>query len=258
MDETKYNLEIQGTAQGIVQGKDNTVTNNFYQTTGLIDWNARLPLVKDLRLDSFPMGDISAATFPYVTTPIQGTHNDAVRALHDVGTGTIPIKHGILILGESNAGKTRFALETLKEALPTWPILCWTPEYKIEDAPPPDFLRGKDLVLLIDDLQNYIPISATKNINDQLLLANPHVSILRMLLRELIQTTKRVVVVVTCRSEHKSDIQAAFNWLFVQLENVVLPSFDPNPQDSESIAVIAEFQDRGVVHIEDWDGTLGS
>jgi len=44
MDETKYNLEIQGTAQGIVQGKDNTVTNNFYQTTGLIDWNARLPL----------------------------------------------------------------------------------------------------------------------------------------------------------------------------------------------------------------------
>src|SRR2546422_644876 len=89
---------------------------------------SKLVHVKDLRSKSLlQLGDESAANFPYVIDPIQGLFNDTVQILLDASTDITRIKRGILIYGESNAGKTRLALETLQRTLPFWPVLRWKP-----------------------------------------------------------------------------------------------------------------------------------
>src|SRR5260370_17617947 len=73
---------------------------------------SQMPLARELVRGSFRMGDEAAANFPYITIPIQDAYNAANQALLDAATGKSD-KHGILILGEANAGKTRLPLEPL-------------------------------------------------------------------------------------------------------------------------------------------------
>ncbi|HEY1350239.1 MAG TPA: toll/interleukin-1 receptor domain-containing protein, partial [Ktedonobacteraceae bacterium] len=86
-----------------------------------------LVAARDLKPDSFKLGDAAAATFPYILLPVQEIYNQAIQVLLQATTQAGRKKRGILLAGESNAGKTRFALEALKKALPDWPVLRWRP-----------------------------------------------------------------------------------------------------------------------------------
>ena len=70
----------------------------------------QLPLARNLDRESasFRMGDTNAANFAYITEPIKNAYITARQALHDASIG-VGSKHGILILGIANAGKTRLA-----------------------------------------------------------------------------------------------------------------------------------------------------
>ena len=82
--------------------------------------------------------------------------------------------------------------------------------------------------------------------------------VLRTLLETFTQFTQRIVVIATCRSEDTSRVQTTLSWLFTQLTTIILPIFKANIQDPKAAYAIAEFRKKGPVHIEDWDGTLGS
>ena len=105
----------------------------------------------------------------------------------------------------------------------------------------------RHLVIFIDDLQQYLPSQR----------ADPGM-ILQTILTTLSESVDCLVVVVTCRTEDTPKVQAAFNWLFVQLSVITVPTFNLEDQDSQKREIIAEFQREGRIHIEDWDGTLGS
>ena len=85
-----------------------------------------------LQLESFNLGDVRAANFPYIIAPVQIAYSSAIQALKDASSGAKVSKHGILVLGESNAGETRLALETMMKTLPKWPVMRWRPDYTIE------------------------------------------------------------------------------------------------------------------------------
>src|SRR2546421_2602048 len=76
-----------------------------------------LQSVGKLVRNNFSMGDDQAANFHYITTPIQDAFEKARGALRDASTGAVA-KRGILIIGESNVGKTRLAFEALVQTLP--------------------------------------------------------------------------------------------------------------------------------------------
>ena len=247
MDEAKNEIHIE-TVKGFVQGDHNTININADKTKQL-DWNTRLTIASDLRAESFKLGDAAAAKFPYVVAPIQDTYNETIQTLRYASIEMEPVKRGVLILGEANAGKTRLAFETLRQTLPSWQVLRWRPDYTIDHAPPAEFISGKQFVLFIDDLQDYIATQLT---------VDPRITVLRTLWETFTQFAQRVVIIATCRSEDRLRLQTTLNWLFVQLTHVILPSFNTNAQDSQAVYVIAEFQKKGTIHIEDWDGTLGS
>ncbi len=239
-----------------IQYIDQQTTQIFYDKAG-VDWNKRLTLVSDLRPESFKLGDTDAATFPYIITPIEDTYNRVVQALYEASDEAHWAKHGILVLGESNAGKTRLVLEALSVTLPSWSVFRWRPDYTKDDIPPVEFLSGKRIVLFIDDLQDYT-VAQTRDTTSQFLIADPRTMILRTLVETLLQAALRAIIVSTCRTENQLQAQAALGWLFVQLMEVSVPDFSVNAQDAKAAQTIAEFQKRGPIHIEDWDGTLGS
>src|SRR3989440_370950 len=74
----------------------------------------------------------------------------------------------------------------------------------------------------------------------------------------LLQNVQHIVIVATCRIEDKEHVQAELDWLLDQLTLVNVPSFNANKEDPQSLQAITEFQKRGTVLIDDWDGTLGS
>jgi len=262
MDEAKHETNLHGVVQGFVQGEQNTITFIYQgakERSGQIDWNLRLIPAKDLRSESLKLGDAAAAKFHYIITPIQAVYNEAIQALHDASAEREHIKHGILVLGESNSGKTRLAFEALREVLPSWPVLRWRPDYTMDDAPSVEFLREKPLVIFIDDLQDYAPASMrVKDIEGRSLLIDPRATSLRSLLETLYQAAQHIVVVATCRNEDKLRVQASLDWLIFQLKNIVIPSFNEDAEDPKAVQVITEFQKHGTIYIEDWDGTLGS
>jgi tetratricopeptide (TPR) repeat protein len=253
---SRKEVTFHGPVQGPIMGEHNTITQQFYDRTGR-DGNTRLTLAHDLYLESFKLGDSAAATFPYVLTPIQTAYTYVMQALHEAGEAIAPAKHGVLVVGESNAGKTRLALETLRDALPSWPVLVWRPDYTKEDIPPIEFLNGKRLVLFLDDLQEYAA-GQMRNSSDQLSISAPHAMTLRTLSETLLQATQRIIIIATCRTENQAQTQIALGWLFVQLTTVEISSYIRNAQDPKVIQTITEFEKRGTIHIEDWDGTLGS
>ena len=161
MDVGKPGINVNSSVQGFVVG-DGPVTNNFYDSTGRFGWSTRLTLAGELRPENFKLGDSAAARFPYVITPIQDTYDKAIQSLQDARAETGNAKRGILVLGESNSGKTRLALEVLRKVLPDWSVLRWRPDYTIGNASPVEFLSEKPLVLLIDNLQDYASTQISK------------------------------------------------------------------------------------------------
>ncbi len=218
---------------------------------------AILPLVRDLERRSFKLGDDIAANFPYIITPIQSTYLATTQALRRVSVGTGGAKRGILIIGEANSGKTRLALELLYQTLSNWFVLRWSPAYKILDAPASAVMRSNDVVVLIDDLQEYVP-AESQDMNIQALLNDSRTTTLQTLLEIVRGTARHVVVVATCRLEDEMQVRARLGWLFEELEVFMLKPFNLDPHNSEAAAIIAEFQRHGLIHINDWDGTLGS
>src|SRR5205085_2846607 len=109
----------------------------------------------------------------------------------------------------------------------------------------------------IDDLQDYT-FAQTRDTTSQFLIADPRTMMLRTLVETLLQAAQCVIIVSTCRTENQLQTQTALGWLSVQLVEVSIPSFSANAQEAKAAQIIAEFQKQGHIHIEDWDGTLGS
>ena len=107
---------------------------------------------------TFKLGDDKAATFTYVTEPIRTTWEAAMRALTMASDGTSG-KRGVVVVGEANAGKTRLALEVIKQALPDWAVLRWSEAFTAADLPEPSALPSGRLVLFLDDMPNYAHLS---------------------------------------------------------------------------------------------------
>ena len=126
MDEHALKNEVnnqQGLIQAVNQGiYDSSITQNFYNAHEQI-WNTPIGLVKNLRLESFKLGDDAAANFPYLIDPLKEEYSQAIQAVQQASDPIKRVKGGILLLGESNAGKTRLALEVLKQVLPEWSLL---------------------------------------------------------------------------------------------------------------------------------------
>src|SRR5258708_10957188 len=215
----------------------------------------RLTLVRDLLPRSLNLGDDFAATFPYVVRPIQSIYEETIKALRGANAKNMETKRGILIVGESNSGKTRLAFETMKRTLPNWPVLRRAPSYTMDHALTLDAINSKHLIIFIDDLQEYVSIQDPAQIANNL-----YVVTLRSMLENMLQHMQRVVIVATCRIEDKSTVQAVLNLLFVQLEVITIPTFSSDIQNPLAKEIISEFRKKGKEKIEEryWDGTLGS
>ncbi len=220
-----------------------------------------LPLVCEYR-GKFNMGDDAAADFPYVITPIQDAYETAIQVLHDSCIDGNSVKHGILILGEANAGKTRLALEALKNTIPDWSFLRWFPYYAASDIPSRTTLYKRDVVIFIDDLQQYAP-AESHEVNLQTLVVDNWAITLQLLMDTVRRTAHHVAVVATCRLEDEATARAHLSWLFDELAIIPLPRFNADAHDSGTATVISEFQKHKPknirdLNIRDWDGTLGS
>jgi tetratricopeptide (TPR) repeat protein len=272
VDEHASNNEVnnqQGLIQAVNQGICNSpITQNFYNVHEQI-WNAQICPIEDLRFESFKLGDDAAANFPYLIDPLREVYSQAIQALQEASDPVKRIKGGVLLLGESNSGKTRLALEALKQVLPEWLLLRWHPYYTSNHIPPIQALREKPLVLLLDDLHEYVSlqISSMRAMNiryDPSLgmapsFENPHLTALRALLETLLQATSNVVIVATCRNEYLESVNAQLgDHLLVRLRKLHLPSFNSNLEDAQVRLILEAFQREGPVHLEDWDGTIGS
>jgi tetratricopeptide (TPR) repeat protein len=225
--------------------------------------------VKDLRFKSFKLGDDAAASFPYVVEPVKEVYNQSIQILQEALDPTRRVKAGVLFLGESNAGKTRLALESIKQVLSGWLLLRWQPYYTINHIPPIQTIKDKSLVLLLDDLQEYlsvqIPEIKTISPKDNLYLnmtsqlENPSIIALRELLETLLQVTPNIVIVATCRTEYLEKLNAELGeHLLIRLRKLYLPSFNSNSENFQAKQVITAFQKKGNIYLEDWDGTIGS
>lgn len=272
MDEHALKNEVnnqQGLIQAVNQGINNSpITQNFYNAHEQI-WNIPIGLVKDLRLESFKLGDDTAANFPYLIDPLREVYSQTIQALQEASD---PVKRGnggILLLGESNAGKTRLALEVLKQVLPDWLLIRWQPYYTSNHIPPIQALSERSLVLLLDDLHDYVSpqissLRAVNRGNDPYggmapSFENPRVTALRTLLETLLQVASNLVIVATCRSEYLNSVNAELgDHLLIRLRKQRLPSFDSNSEDSHVKPILAAFQQKGSIRLEDWDGTIGS
>jgi len=215
-----------------------------------------LPYAHELRRDnvSFRMGDITAANFDYITEPIKNDYDTAKQALLDASSG-LGSKHGILVLGIANSGKTRLAFEVLTQTLPDWKVLIWNPAY---DTPSkvPSFTSspGSNLVVFIDDLQEYVP-PESYDVEIHAFFPDNRIATLQAFLNNM-HKIKRLVIIATCRLEDETRVAARLRWLFDQLKIILLRSFEIT--DPESAHIIDLFQRHGATEVSDWDGTLGS
>jgi tetratricopeptide (TPR) repeat protein len=215
-----------------------------------------LPYARELVRESasFRMGDTTAANFDYITEPIKSAYETVRQALHDASIG-VGSKHGILILGIANSGKTRLAFEALTQTLPDWKVLLWNAAYdRLSEVPVPTVSRGSGLVVFIDDLQEHVP--AEGYAADGLgFLSDTRSATLQAFLYNM-QSIEHLVVVATCRLEDETRVGARLRWLFDQLKVITLRSFEVT--DPEATTIIDLFRQHGAINVGDWDGTLGS
>src|SRR5882762_6327352 len=144
----------------------------------------------------------------------------------------------------------------------------WMPGYINNDIPPAESLRGKSLVLFLDDLQEYVltpvrdfqaHISGTTfplfRVQD---LVSQRSATLQTLFDTLLHSVSCLIIVAACRNEDLNQAQISLGWLCDMLIKISFPTFNSNLQDPLTGQFIAEFQKQGTIHIEEWDGTLGS
>jgi tetratricopeptide (TPR) repeat protein len=178
------------------------------------------------------------------------------RVLRESSDGVGP-KHGILILGAANVGKTRLALEALIQTLPDWNVFLWNSTYNsLSKVPLLTISRRSGLVIFIDDLQEYVP-PENCNTDGSVFIPDNRIATLQAFLNNMLMT-RHLVVVATCRLEDEIRVGARLRWLFEQLEIITLRNFRVETSNPETANIINLFQQHGSAHIEDWDGTLGS
>ncbi len=155
------------------------------------------------------------------------------------------------MLGVSNAGKTRLAFEVLKETLPNWYAMVWRPD----DKEPPATIKGKNLVVFIDDLQDHAPAEAFDP-RGSVQTLDTRATALQKMLQTARSEAAAMIIVATCREEHEIRTRARMEALFDELEIVNVPLFPIQGVQAEEIK--REFQQQAIQRARDWDGTLGS
>ena len=218
---------------------------------------AEVPFIsraRELVRGNFKMGGDDAANFHFITAPIQDSYDAAIQSLRDASTG-VGTKRGVLILGETNAGKTRLAFEVLTRRLPNWFVLRWSPAYMV--VPNLSELNRHNLVVFIDDLQEYVP-SISLDPDIQPYIASNRAIVMQTLLDTVRGIASRVVIVATCRQEDESRVRAGLGHLFTELSIIQIRRFDIDINNPEVAKLIAEFQKHVSNLVDDWDGTLGS
>ncbi len=218
--------------------------------------------VRDIRsksFKSFKLGDDFAAEFPYIKKPIEEAFRTATHALHvaRVRSPENPGKSGIIVLGETNAGKTRLALEALIDVLPDWELLRWSEARQTLDIPPAGTFTERNIVLFVDDVQNYA-ISALSSSESQRQAAVGASAVLRTLWEMLQSSAHRAILIATCRSSEEQRIHGGLSWLFTELAIIHVPSFPSSASDPAAAQIIEMFREHGASRDGKWDGTLGS
>jgi hypothetical protein len=115
--------------------------------------SAQAPLIRGADLTPANLGDEAAASFTYVKQPVEKEYDEAASVIQKIANGGKD--HGVIIVGNANSGKTRMANELIHRNLADWQVLRWTQALTTEELPPPSAIRGRKLVVLIDDLQDY-------------------------------------------------------------------------------------------------------
>jgi tetratricopeptide (TPR) repeat protein len=223
-----------------------------HQTTDLVHLRQTLPLARELRATSLKLGDDVAAQTPYIKAPVQHVYQKAVNALHDASTHAPGAKSGLLVMGVANAGKTRLALEVVKEVLPNWRVFIWRVD---ANEPNSDAFEGENVVIFIDDLQDHAPAEIRYTRGASQTLDTRALALQKMML-DVRGWADQVIVVATCRSEDEVRTRARMGWLFTELASVEVPQFPL--QGPEAEAIINAFRAQALQRINDWDGTLGS
>lgn len=222
-----------------------------------VDAKNRLPLIlaKELRRDTLNLGPDDAASFPYIVSPVRETFDEIHRGLMRASRGER--WPGALIFGYSGAGKTRLLLEAMLDVLPLWNVLVWRPMYTLKELPARDDLRGRNLVILLDDLQESAPRDSLGAAGDAEAL-DVRAHMVQAMLAYVREAAKSVVVIGTCHTEDEVRTSASFAPLFEQLEVVRIPTFSSNAEDPAVVPILTAFRRYHAPFIEDWDGTIGS
>lgn len=207
--------------------------------------------VIDVRASMLKLGDPTAANFTYITKPIDGAYQDLVthisHALQLHGTAST-----YLITGVANSGKTRLAYEVMKKLLSAWYLTICQPDLTL---PSFEEMRNKSIVILVDDLQDYLPTLAY-NETGRVQAIDSRSHRLQSYILGVRSVAKECILIVTCREEERNLANIHFNWLFNQARIISLPVFSGDQYDETSILQL--FSEHGARYIDEWDGTLGS
>jgi hypothetical protein len=151
----------------------------------------------------------------------------------------------------------------VRHALPTWWLLRWRPHDEPTRRPTDAHLRGRRVVLFVDDLQHFV--AGAPNLPEGLAglaggdLAAPavpavplvpsgietHAAHLQALLEEVRAIARDVVVVATCRTEGEGAARAALGDVFARAAILRMPHFSADPRDPAAAAIIAAFARAG-------------
>lgn len=212
------------------------------------------PFAKDLQKKGFQLGEDQAADFQYIEKPIRDAYDHAIQTLRNLkvaAKASKASKSGLLIVGIANTGKTRLALEVVMKELPKWPVLCWYSSSRTTDIPQPETLHKKNLVIFIDDLQDFARFKREE-------APSIEAATLRTLFEKVRTAAQRVAIVATCRTEDLENTQAKLGHLLEGLDLIRLPQFSSDEEDPDSSKVLTLFKEHGAPYLDQWDGTIGS
>lgn len=203
------------------------------------------------------LGIYEEATFPYISEFIQREYDEAAEFLRKASESG----DSLLILGQANAGKTRLAVEALRSALSNWTVLLWNSQYRLDDPrysdlPPEQVLSKRNIVIFVDDLQQYVSQKEAKS--EELLDAYPPSETLRKMIQIVKKNAAKVILVATCRSIDEERTREEFPEFFKNFTTISIRPFPTSQHDSLAIQIIKRFGEKGARSLQEWDGTLGS